>query len=587
MFELIIRILKCTSKKNKTRLIFLQLCNLLVSLLNIISALLIAPFILILNGDNIVFENKFFNEVTKFLLSFNFENQLLFVGTFLVIFYSISIIFSLYLNFLNYKWIQNVSINFQISLYNFFINRSWIYHSNTSSNTIVSKIHSNIERLVQQLVLSFIDMLTSFTTAFFVLLTVILVDYRIAISLFAIIYFLYSLFYFYFKKKLKYNGEMMTKYYPLYYKSLFDGFGSIKDTILFDKKEFFLEDFKKNVKILRDQSISQNILYQIPRSVIELTFFLLLIVLIYFMINIYNYSFIEISSLMAFYCISAIKMIPSFQKFYKSISSINSNRSAFELIEKDLFDSIKNDSKILEDKFLKKINLSLKKKIVLDKITFHYPPEKINGLENISIEILSGEKIGIVGKTGSGKSTLVDIIMGLIKPDKGKILIDDIEITESVLKEWHSKIAHVPQRFFVYEGTIESNVAFGVQKENINKKRLQKSLQLAELHEFVDNTERSVGEHGKKLSGGQKQRLGIARAIYKNCEILVLDEATSALDSLTEKKIIKNIKDSDRIKTLIVISHRIETLNYCDTLFHIEDSNIKKITHEELLKIYK
>ena len=168
-----------------------------------------------------------------------------------------------------------------------------------------------------------------------------------------------------------------------------------------------------------------------------------------------------------------------------------------------------------------------------------------------------GSKIGIVGKTGSGKSTLLDLILGFIAADKGEIKVDDTTINKKNIKFWQKNLSYVPQNFYIYEGTVKSNIAFGLNENLIENDKIYNSLALAELNEFIGNENFDVGENGKKISGGQKQRIGIARAVYKNSEVLILDEATSSLDTITERNILKNLNNNKNIKTTIIVSHEI------------------------------
>jgi len=204
------------------------------------------------------------------------------------------------------------------------------------------------------------------------------------------------------------------------------------------------------------------------------------------------------------------------------------------------------------------------------------------------MKIPYGCKVGIVGKTGSGKSTLLDLILGFIKPDKGDVKVDNFTINNESVKNWHKNLSYVPQNFYIYEGTIESNIAFAENEDLIDKDKLKNSLIMSELNEFIRNTKADVGENGKKLSGGQKQRAGIARAVYKNSEVMVLDEATSALDTITERKILKNFENSEKIKTLIIVSHRFETLKMCDKFYFVEEGKVEELKNfNDLITKYK
>ena len=238
------------------------------------------------------------------------------------------------------------------------------------------------------------------------------------------------------------------------------------------------------------------------------------------------------------------------------------------------------------DQINKKLNFN--RSIKLENLSFSYPTNKQMGIFDVNIEIPYGSKVGIVGKTGSGKSTLLDIILGFISPDKGNIKVDDIIVNEQNVKYWQKNLSYVPQNFYIYEGDIASNVAFSEDEKLINKEKIKSSLIFSELKEFIGYEKINVGENGKKLSGGQKQRIGIARAIYRDSEIIILDEATNALDSITEKKILDNIEAHETIKTILIVSHRFETLKMCDKFYFIENGKVEKFENfEDLMTKYK
>ena len=290
--------------------------------------------------------------------------------------------------------------------------------------------------------------------------------------------------------------------------------------------------------------------------------------------------------MIAFYGICALKLIPALQKIFYSFASITSNISAFINIEMDLIDakkiSLKNEINEIDQK------IKLQKKIQLNDITFTYPSNKKAGIFNVNMTIPYGSKIGIVGKTGSGKSTLLDLILGFISADKGEIKVDDTVIDNNNVKFWQKNLSYVPQNFFIYEGSVRSNIAFGLNETLIENHKIRNSLLLSELNEFIDNENYDVGENGKKISGGQKQRIGIARAVYKNSEILILDEATSALDTITERNILSNFDNNENIKTTIIVSHRFETLKMCDKLYFVENGKVLELENfEELISKYK
>jgi len=586
MLNLLKRILNCINNENKIKLFYIQIFTLFVALLNVLSSIIIAPFIAIISGKNLGIDNLFFRKVNALIEYFNFEDVLFSVSILLVSLYSLSILLTLLLNYFNLKWIQSANIYFAKILYEYFIHKNWIFHSNTSSKELTSKIHNQTERMTAQIILPFIDFFSSFIITLFIIIAIFFVDYKVAIVTTFISSIFYLFFYFFFKKKLRYTGDQLTKIYPNYFRTLLESLYSIKDTELFNKKKHFTKEFSKNLEKKGEMLVLQEFLISLPRSFVEILFFSLLLSFIFVMLKIYNFNFVDIAALMAFYGICAIKIIPSLQKIFRHISSINANKSVFFDLEFDLLNA--NKFKKLDNNILAKEKINLKSFIKLNDVSFKYPSNKKNVLENVNMKIPFGSKVGIVGKTGSGKSTLIDIILGFLQPQSGELIIDETKISETNRSSWQLNLSYVPQTFFISEASIKQNIAFGEKDEFIDKEKITECLKIAELNEFINYEDKFAGESGKQLSGGQKQRVGIARAIYKNSEILVLDEATSSLDTITERNIIKNIQSYEKIKTLIIISHRFETLKMCDKLFFVDNKSVKQIQNfEELSKLYQ
>jgi ABC-type multidrug transport system fused ATPase/permease subunit len=279
-------------------------------------------------------------------------------------------------------------------------------------------------------------------------------------------------------------------------------------------------------------------------------------------------------------------LIPAFQIIFSGFNKINFSTKGLDDILFRL-----NENKNL--KISKKTNnkLQIKNEIKIDDLDFIYPNSNRMALNKINLIIQSGEKIGIVGSTGSGKTTLIDVLLGLLNPTNGEISLDGNGISKLGLKKWQNSIGYVPQNIFLSDKTIAENIAFGLSKDELDIKRVKEVCKIANLHSFISEeleqkyfTE--VGERGVRLSGGQRQRIGIARALYNNPSLLVLDEATSALDNITEKLIIESIANHFKSITTIIIAHRLNTIKNCDCIFYLENGKIKSYgTYDEL--IYK
>ena len=240
----------------------------------------------------------------------------------------------------------------------------------------------------------------------------------------------------------------------------------------------------------------------------------------------------------------------------------------------------------------KKIStLEFNKNIILNNVNFNYPNSSRTTLKNINLTISKNSSVGFVGATGSGKTTTVDIILGLLKAQEGTLEVDEQIITENNIRSWQKNIGYVPQHIFLSDDTVSSNIAFGIKSENISKESVEKASKIASLHNFVmeelpSQYETKIGERGVRLSGGQRQRIGIARALYHNPQILILDEATSSLDNQTEKAVIDAVNKLKHVRTIIMIAHRLTTVRNCDNIFILEKGELKhQGSFDELIKI--
>ena len=261
--------------------------------------------------------------------------------------------------------------------------------------------------------------------------------------------------------------------------------------------------------------VKEQFITTLPRNIIEILFFIIIISVTYYLVKVLNYELLSFGPVIAFYAISAIKIIPALQKIFNSFSSIKVHYSAFNSIEKDLLNAKKEENNIDEFKIEK--NFIFSKSIELKNVSFIYPGTKDAGVSDLNIKIPYGSIVGFFGKTGSGKSTIIDLILGLLKPDKGQILVDEINISNDI-RSWQKNLSYVPQHFFIYDEKLKNNISFGQDESDFDLKRLKNCLKLSCLEEFLNDLDYDVGERGERVSGGQKQRIAIARSLYKNSE---------------------------------------------------------------------
>jgi ATP-binding cassette subfamily C protein len=289
-----------------------------------------------------------------------------------------------------------------------------------------------------------------------------------------------------------------------------------------------------------------------------------------------NEQILPIISLLA---VCAVRLIPAFNLIISSLSSRRFSTASFELVSREMTnvpieDKFRNNNSIGGKSYKKYF---FKNQIKFENVFFLHENSNAKILQNIFLEIKQGQKIGIIGKSGAGKSTLIDLILGLIKPTKGKILIDNLNLDYN-LRDWQKQIGYVPQDIYLLDDTIKNNIAFGLNANDINQEAILKSIELSRLKDYIDSLEEKentvVGNRGIKVSGGQKQRIGIARALYNNPRILILDEATSSLDTINERKIMEEIYNTAENITLIIVTHRHKSVSRCDKVYLLDNGKI-------------
>jgi ABC-type multidrug transport system fused ATPase/permease subunit len=361
---------------------------------------------------------------------------------------------------------------------------------------------------------------------------------------------------------------------------------SAKDIKIMDREEDLIHQVDKNLfKWTRIHQISQFI-QGLPKFPFELlmvcTFSALILVLVSA-----KRDMVDIIQYLGVFTVASIRVAPGAAKMLHSFQTIKYIEPTVKLLLRE-FNS-KDNSYVKKNYQQKKPNISLKfqKEINLTNLSFSYPIRKEFSLSKISMTVKKNDFIGIIGETGSGKSTLVNLLIGLLKPSEGKIEVDGLNINSN-LSEWYKKIGYVPQSVYLTDDTIKKNIAFGLREDNIDGDLITQAVEKASLNQFINNLsnglETIVGEKGIRLSGGQQQRIGIARALYRDPEILILDEATSSLDQTTEKKIMESVRLLKKQKTLIVITHRLATVSNCGKIYFIDNGRIiKEGTPEKIL----
>ena len=591
MFKIVKHLFSIMKTSQRRQFYLLQVLVIVMSLTQIVGVASIIPFMALVGDLSQLQQDTIIAEVYK-LSGLSSESQFVFwLGLSVLIMLFFASIISMYTTWRTTLFANKISVEIADRLFTHYLKQDWLFHASGSSAQLTKHIATETLRINFGILMPLMNLNAYVVLVISMSISIFIFDPTVAIVGFIVFALSY---YFIFKLvnlTLLKNGRSISEMNEKRYRLMNEGFGGIKDVLLLGRHSDFIDSFYKTGVVFAYSQGVNNALGYAPRYFMELIAFGSMIALILYLFTSYEANLSSILPILSVYAIAGIKLLPAFQGIYSGLASIRANTGAYEAIKQDLIDSSEIKSATKKSNTVKKEKgyLNPKKQISLENISFRYPGKKQSVLNQMNISIPVKKVIGIVGPSGSGKSTLVDILLGLIEPQKGFLKIDGKIINNQNRRDWQNSIGFVAQAIFLSEGTIAENVAFGLSKDQINFKQVENALRLANLEEFVkelkNGVHTKVGERGVQLSGGQRQRIGIARALYHRAEVLVFDEATSSLDGITEKMIMEAVHKFSDEKTIIMIAHRLKTVEKCDQIFFIDEGKVAdRGTFKELIE---
>ena len=466
-----------------------------------------------------------------------------------------------------------------IRLYQYYMYQPWLFHASGSSSDLTMQITGECQRVAGGIINPLMQMNAKIVMG--LMMTLGIVIYNPAVALIGLTIFA-SAYWFLFhivRARLARNGQIISQTQQRRFKLMAEGFGGIKDTLLLGRQTDFVLRFDRASKRFADAQGTNQVMTQVPRFIIELAAFSSVNFLILYLLATHEGNLGLILPVLSVYALAGFKLLPAFQQVYSGLASIKGSLAALDSIRDDLRASILGGSEVLRhNKQHYSPQLVPKQSITLKDTTFYYPGKAKPALCNLTINIPVNKLIGLVGASGSGKSTAIDLLLGLIQPQTGSLLIDGRPLNQNELRAWQNTLGFVSQSIFLANSSIRENIAFGVPAGEIEEEKVKRAATMAHLNELIGELphglDTHVGERGVQLSGGQRQRIGIARALYNDAEVLILDEATSALDGITEKLIMDAIHDFAGKKTIIMIAHRLATVRQCDQIYLMEAGKV-------------
>jgi ATP-binding cassette subfamily B protein len=550
------------TKRRQIQFWLLLALMVLASIAEIISLGSLLPFLGVLTDPEGVYQYKIIQPLIQALEITN-ANQLILPLT--IVFISailLSAITRIALLYVMTRLSFATGADLSVNIYRRTLYQDYSVHLSRNSSELINGIIAKTNTAISGVIAPILTIISSVIMMVGIMTALLMINTKIALIASAGFVTIYLIVVFYTRKKLEENSQCIASQSTLMIKSLQEGLGGIRDVLIDGSQDFYCNLYRKSDLPLRRASGDNQFIGGSPRYIVEAIGMILIVVLAYIFSQ-KDASVDNIIPVLGVLAFGAQRLLPALQQAYGSYSLIKGSKKSFNdvinLLEQPLPEYMEQPQVL---------PMTFKRQIVLKNISFRYSKESPLVLKNINLAVDRGSRIGIVGVTGSGKSTLIDIMMGLIQPTRGEMIIDNNTINNHNKRAWQAHIAHVPQDVYLSDGTIEENIAFGIPKEEVCYSKVKSAAKGANLTELIDKLDDGyqthVGERGAKLSGGQRQRIGIARALYKDSDILFFDEATSALDNQTEKMIMDFVQGLDKKLTIIIIAHRITTLRDCD-----------------------
>lgn len=585
--NLITKILDLLSYQERKRAGVLVGLILLMAVLDMLGVASILPFIAVLANPQIIETNSFLNkayELTSLIGVTSSEEFLLFLGIAVFLLLVISLAFKALTTYAQIRFVLMREYSIGKRLIEGYLHQPYSWFLNRHSADLGKTILSEVGAVIGGGMLPLMILLAQGSVAIALLVLLLIVDPLLAVTVGLVLGTFYFGIFLLMSRILGRLGHIRIKANQERFNAIIEAFGAVKEVKVGGLERVFIDRFSISAMTYARTQATSQVISQLPRFFLEaVAFGGLLLVILYLLAQ--SQSFTEALPIIALYAFAGYRLMPALQQIYSAFTQIRFAGPSLQMLHKDL------TSLSGLDKSMSQINpFDLKRDIKLNNISYSYPNSAREVLKNIDLTIQARTTVGFVGSTGSGKTTTIDLVLGLLQPEGGGILVDGNVINESNLRSWQKAIGYVPQQIYLADTTIAENIAFGVESNKIDIDAVQRAAKIANLHDFVNNElpdgyQTKVGERGVRLSGGQRQRIGIARALYHEPQILIFDEATSALDNLTEELVMDAVKKLEHQITIIIIAHRLSTVRDCDQIFLLDHGVLEGFgKYDELIK---
>lgn len=579
------QILSLLSPKERRRLLFLCCGIVFLALVEVVGVGSIGPFLAVVTNPPMIHSNPYLLWAYE---TFGFSSEAQFVialGCAVIVFTVLRNIVAAVVRYAEIRFGQMRAHSISTRLLARYLSQPYAFFLNRNSSELTRNILGEVQETVKNYLIPLLECLTKSVITFSILIFLIALDPLVAAVMTLALGGVYGSVYAVTRMRLFKIGRLRLEANKRRFQVVSEVLGGIKDAKLMGKENVFLEEYKKPSRKIARYVTLKTVYGNLPKYVLDsIVFSMIILVVLWF---IHDSGDLEGAvAMVSIYAVAGYRLMPTLDALYKNIAKLRGSQPAVELIYRELMSN--PDAGFLGPKTAPP-RMNLDEAISLEKVSFSYPGAETEVIRDLTIRIEKNTTVGFVGPTGCGKTTTVDIILGLLSPLSGDLCIDGVPVTTENVRNWQAGVGYVPQHIYLSDDTIARNIAFGVPHKQIDPDRLRRAAETANLLSFIEQElpqgfDTLVGERGVRLSGGQRQRIGIARAVYHDPAVLVMDEATSALDNVTEAQVMTAIDNLSHKKTILLIAHRISTVKNCDNIILLDKGSVAaQGTYESLL----
>jgi ATP-binding cassette, subfamily B, bacterial PglK len=587
------KILKLLRPGDKIKLVLLLMMMLLAALVEVIGVGMIPVFISIIAVPHTVMDIEWLRPIFEKFGIVTGGDLLVYGSIFLIIVFILKNLYLLFYNYIQTRFIFLRLSSIGSNLFKLYMHAPYEFHLKRNSAELLRNVTNETQHLVNGVLYNILKIAKDLVLIIGIFAMLLWLEPVVSLIVFLFLGGGGTLFIMVIRERIRKYGQIAQNERRNMINSVNEGLGGFKDARVLNREKWFYKRFSSNLSSFVKAQIFSDVAALANRPVIEtiaISGMLFIALLLYWQ----GRGLDSVITVMTLFGAATLRLMPAIQEMMKAFTNLKYFIFSVDPIYNDTMElkgearkynsrSKNNDYK----KPVRKTKLSFENEILFKAISYNYPGSDIQAVKNLSLTILKGNAVGLVGPSGAGKTTLVDILLGLLEPQQGKITVDNIDIHNDI-SAWKDCIGYIPQFIFLADNTIRRNIAFGLPDNEIEEVKLQNAIKAAQLDELVnslpDGIDTIIGEDGTRLSGGQRQRIGIARALYNDPQVLIMDEATSALDNITERYVINAIERLKGERTIVMIAHRLTTVEKCDYLYYLKNGQIVDSgTYKELI----